>query len=96
MVLISVATTAVLLIRAEENAVPISSLSVDFILELLNTRAESRRKILVRSNENEHSTNKTNVTKPGFTALASMSSTVTKESAKHIKTVTENTRSGIF
>ncbi len=92
--LISVATTAVLLIKAEAKAVPIKSRNIDFTLEPLKTLLLRRRKILVRSNENEQSTNKINVTKPGFTALARILSTLTKESAKQTSTVIENIRSG--
>ena len=81
---------------AEANAVPMKSLNIDFILEPLKTRWLKRRNILVRSKENEQSTNKINVTNPGFTALARISSTLTKDKAKQVSIVTEKTRSGIL
>jgi hypothetical protein len=51
--------------------------------------------MLVRSKENEQSTNNIKVTKPGLTALERMSSTLTNDNAKQTNIVIENTRSGI-
>ena len=70
------------------------SRNIDFILEPLNTLLLKRRKILVLSKEKEQSTNKIKVTKPGFTALARISSTLTNDKAKQTSTVIEKTRSG--
>jgi hypothetical protein len=95
-VLINVATTAVLLMIADDRAVPNSKRRLDLILEPLNNRFDKRRNILVRSKAKEHITRSIKVTKPGLTALVKISSTLTKDRAKQTRTVTEKTRSGTW
>jgi phage antirepressor YoqD-like protein len=90
----SVATTAVLLIIADDNAVPNNKRKIDFILDPLNNRLDRRRNILVLSKAKEHITNSIKVTSPGLTALVKISSTVTNDKARHTSTVIEKTRSG--
>ena len=95
MVLIRVATTAVLLISAEAIAVLNKVLTAEPNLEpLINTEA-SLRKTLVRSKANEHKTRKIKVIKPGFTAFAKICSELTNEKAKHTNEVPAKTRSGL-
>jgi hypothetical protein len=93
-VLINVATTAVLLIIADDKAVPNNKRRLDLILEPLNKRLDKRRNKLVRSKAKEHMTKSIKVTKPGLTALVKILSTLTKDKAKQTRTVTEKTRSG--
>jgi phage antirepressor YoqD-like protein len=90
----SVATTAVLLIMADDNAVPSNKRKVDFILEPLNRLLDKWRNMLVRSKANEQITKSIKVTSPGLTALVKISSTETNDKARHTSTVIEKTRSG--
>jgi hypothetical protein len=90
----SVATTAVLLIIADDKAVPNNKRKVDFILEPLNRLVDKRRNILVRSKANEQITKSIRVTSPGLTAFVKISSTLTNDKARHTNTVIEKTRSG--
>jgi len=94
MVEISAATTAVLFINAEAKAVQMRVLRVDLNLEPLIITAETRRKTLVRSKANEHSTRSTKVTKPGFTTFVNTVSAETRPVAKQASSETAKTFSG--
>ena len=88
------ATTAVLLINADENAVPTRVLKVDEKAEPLIIAADNRLNTLVRSKAKEHKTNKTKVTRPEFIALLNTSSYEINEKPRQTNMTTENIRSG--